>query len=344
MEAALADLDGGVDTIFWGGGTPGLLLARDLTRLGETLLKRLGRQPEEWTVEIAPGSARPEKLRALRDLGVTRISLGVQSFDPAALEALGRQHSREQVDRAIEWVREAGFPSWNLDLIFGIPGRGRREWEADLHEAISRGPDHISTYCLTFEEDTALYLRLMKGEYRIDRESEAVFHETAHDILTGAGFDHYEVSNFARPGHACRHNLITWRMGWWAGLGPSAASQEDAWRGANPADLGRWLQDAAAGRRGTSDRTILSDTIIACDAAVFGLRMREGIDWRAIRDYLPQGAVIRIEALFRELEHEGRLGRQDGRVALTPAGFLVADAVGAEILEAVSDSDDCDLR
>jgi oxygen-independent coproporphyrinogen-3 oxidase len=149
-EMAQSGLSGGIETAFWGGGTPGLLPAEDLNRLGQSMVKTLGR-PSEWTVELAPSSVRADKLAALKAAGVTRVSMGVQSFDPATLDALGRRHSLKQVREAWDLVREAGFASVNLDLIFAVPGQDEARWEADLREAVRLAPDHLSTYCLTFD-------------------------------------------------------------------------------------------------------------------------------------------------------------------------------------------------
>ena len=153
-EASLVAWKRPVTTVFWGGGTPGLLAARDLEKLGAIVRARCGGAPLEWTVELAPGSVTEERLTVLRAIGVTRVSMGVQSFQPALLDALGRQHSVQQIDRAYDRVRAAGFPSVNLDLMFALPGQTAEEWAADVREAVSRSPDHLSTYCLTFEEDT----------------------------------------------------------------------------------------------------------------------------------------------------------------------------------------------
>jgi oxygen-independent coproporphyrinogen-3 oxidase len=153
------------------------------------------------------------------------VSLGVQSFRPALLDALGRAHTREQVLRAYERIRSAGFPSVNMDLMFALPGQTAAEWDADIDEALALEPDHISTYCLTFEEDTALWVKLSQGRVRLDPENEARMYERTWDRLGEAGYAQYEVSNFARPGHACLHNVNTWRMASGPGLGPSGASQ-----------------------------------------------------------------------------------------------------------------------
>ena len=151
-EARLVAWDRPIKTVFFGGGTPGLLSPADLGRVAEVVHGLPGGEsPQEWSVELAPASVTRERLSALRSAGVTRVSMGVQSFRPALLDALGRAHTREQVYRAYDRVREAGFPSVNIDLMFALPGQTAEEWEADIDEALALKPDHISTYCLTFE-------------------------------------------------------------------------------------------------------------------------------------------------------------------------------------------------
>jgi oxygen-independent coproporphyrinogen-3 oxidase len=325
-----------VDTVFWGGGTPGLLAARDLRELGRIVREACVGDPAEWTIELAPGSVTDERLEALREVGVTRVSLGVQSFQPALLEALGRRHSREQVLRAHQRVRAAGFASVNLDLMFALPGQADESWEADLGEALALGPDHLSTYCLTFEEDTRLWVKLSRGQVRRDAEAEARLYEATWRRLEAAGYPQYEVSNFARPGHACRHNVNTWRMGEWIGVGPSAASQHRGWRGANVADLSRWLEGLDRGERMTEDRRAVTPALLAEDALVFGLRMNEGVDlgyWRERAPGLPWSSVLET---LTALEEAGRLESRGNLFRLTPTGRLVADAIGAEIISAFS--------
>lgn len=319
-------------TAFWGGGTPGLLPARDLERLASAQLARFG-PPREWTVELAPGSVRADKLGVLREAGVTRVSLGVQSFAPATLEALGRRHSLAQIREAWRLIEAAGFASRNLDLIFAIPGQSLESWLADLDAAAALGCDHISTYCLTFEEDTALFVRLSSGKVSLDVERERAFYEATWDRLAGHGFAQYEVSNHARPGHACLHNLNTWRMGRWHGFGPSAASQDRSWRGANVADLDAWCADIARGERATAERSTLSAAQLAEDALIFGLRMNAGVPLVALQARFGADALAPFETALHSLASEGLLEFRAGSlVALTRAGRLVADAVGAELL------------
>lgn len=333
IEAEMASKGVKIDknTAFWGGGTPGLLPAEDLLRLGKSMVRTLG-TPSEWTVELAPSSVRADKLAALKQAGVTRVSMGVQSFDPATLEALGRRHSLKQVMEAWALVREAGFSSVNLDLIFAVPGQDDARWEADLREAVRLGPDHISTYCLTFEEDTAMFVKLSRGKVRIDRELETRLYRRTWSVLEDAGYAQYEISNFARPGHACRHNLATWDMREWVGFGPSAASQHAGRRWTNVSDLERWSKGVAAGSPAIEQVVALSPALLLCDALVFGLRMNRGVAPEELSarfgSPLPRG----WETLVARLAEEG-LATWDGRVlALTLEGRLVADAVGLEVM------------
>jgi oxygen-independent coproporphyrinogen-3 oxidase len=334
-EAGLVKWHRPLTTVFWGGGTPGLLSPADLGRLAG-IVRALpgGTAPREWTVELAPGSVTKERLSVLRSAGVTRVSLGVQSFRPALLDALGRAHSRVQVYRAYERIRAAGFASVNLDLMFALPGQTASEWDADIDEAVSLGPDHISTYCLTFEEDTLLWVKLSKGRVRLDPENEARMYERTWERLGSAGYAQYEISNFARAGHASLHNINTWMMGEWVGLGPSAASQHLGWRGSNVADLAEWTALVGRGERMTRDRSALTPALLAEDALVFGLRMNAGVDLRGLWARWPGAPRDRVEALIDRLAGEGLVARDGPRVRLEPKGRLVADSVGSEIMVA----------
>jgi len=335
-EAALVHRNRPVTTVFWGGGTPGLLAPRQIEELGGILHDWMGGdRPIEWSVELAPASVTEARLAALQAIGVTRISMGAQSFQPTLLDALGRQHTREQIFRGYELIRAAGFASVNLDLMFALPGQDEAAWRADLDQAIALAPDHISTYCLTFEEDTALWVKLSQGQVKLDPEHEARLYLATWARLAEAGYAQYEVSNFARPGHACQHNLNTWRMYEWLGLGPSAASQGDGWRAGNPADLTQWGEEVARGERATADRVALTSNLLAEDALVFGLRMNAGVDLAALAARHPDVPWARVELALERLEAEGFLTRANRQISLTDEGRLVADAVGLTIMEAM---------
>ena len=335
-EAALINWDGRrAETAFWGGGTPGLLRPAEIEQLGRVMLVYAGGKPAEWTVELAPATVTPDRLTVLKDLGVTRISMGVQSFDEGLLDALGRQHTPAQVYRAYDLIRAQGFASVNLDLMFALPNQTEPQWHADLTEALRLAPDHLSTYCLTFEEDTALWVKLSQGKVKLDVEKEAAFYRQTWAHLEAAGYPQYEVSNFARPGHQCRHNLNTWNMHEWVGLGPSGASQHGGWRSSNPPDLTRWHADIDAGRRATSDRVALTNELLAADSVIFGLRMNQGVSLPRLQKRFPSPQWAGVLDLWPRLLFEGLLNATpEGRVSLTVRGRLIADAIGAEILEA----------
>jgi oxygen-independent coproporphyrinogen-3 oxidase len=261
--------------------------------------------------------------------------MGVQSFHAGLLDALGRQHTTEQVYRAYELIRAHDFGSVNLDLMFALPNQTEEQWRADLDEAIRLAPNHLSTYCLTFEEDTAMWIKLSQGKVKLDVAKEAAFYQHTWDYLNAAGFAQYEVSNFARPGHICLHNLNTWNMHEWVGLGPSAASQHAGLRAANLSDLGLWLADVAAGKRATSDRVELTTELLAEDAVIFGLRMNAGVSIPQLKKRFATSAWNGLEELLPRLLIEGLLvSTPEGRISLTDRGRLVADAIGSEILEA----------
>jgi oxygen-independent coproporphyrinogen-3 oxidase len=337
MERALGGLDPGrsLESIFWGGGTPGLLPVRDLRRLGEAVRRvNGGKPPREWTVEMAPATVKPEKLAALSDLGVTRISMGVQTFQKPLLEALGRIHSQEQVYRAVEALHAADWENFNIDLIFAIPGQGLDAWEADLREALDCEPAHLSTYCLTFEEDTALWLRLQRGQVgRYSEEEEIAFFERAWDLLPGKGFRQYEVSNHAREGYTCIHNVNTWRMHEWIGVGPSASSQFGGRRWTEPHSLDEWLASLDADGPAAVEPDNLSPATLAEDYLIFGLRMNEGVDPAAWERRFPGSLPPGWPGLAARLQAEGLAEADGGRIRLTRRGRLLADRIGAVILE-----------
>ena len=323
---------GRVETAFWGGGTPGLLPADDLRRLGHAMTRAAGR-PGEWTVELAPSSVRADKLAALKEIGITRVSMGVQSFDDVTLDALGRRHSPKQIMDAWELIQAAGFASRNLDLIFAIPGQDEQRWHEDLRRAIELQPDHLSTYCLTFEEDTAMFVKLSQGKVKIDRELEARLYRQTWEQLEANDYAQYETSNFARPGHACRHNLITWEMGAWIGYGPSSASQWGRRRWTNPANLDQWIQGIEAGAPVLEQVKDLSATDLLCDALVFGLRLNAGVDPAALAKRFATPLPERVTHLFESLHEEGLMETAGAHVRLTGEGRMRADAVGVAIIE-----------
>ena len=332
-EAAEISIERGIDTCFWGGGTPGLLRAEDLGRLCDIVVERFGRPKTEWTVEMAPSTVKADKLKVLKERGVTRISMGVQSFDDGLLDKLGRQHSRKQVLKAYDMIRGFDFDSVNLDLIFAIPGQDEARLKADIRAAADLEPDHLSTYCLTFEEDTAMFVQLSEGKVSIDRELESRLYRTSWETMADLGYEQYEISNYARPGKRCAHNVNTWKMDQWIGLGPSAASQFRARRYSNVPDLAKWLEARDGPESGRVDETDLTPKLLLEDSLIFGLRMNDGVDVEGLEARFGQTLTENQRACFAVLEAEGKLERSGTCIRLTDEGRMIADAIGSELME-----------
>ena len=321
-------------TVFIGGGTPGVLQPSQIRRLGQLINSMNLMDGVEWSMEIAPAEITSEKLEVISEIGVNRISLGVQTFNSKLMKELGRIHDVDQAVRAYHMIREAGFSSVNLDLIFGAPSQTLKEWENDLIRAVELEPDHLSTYCLTFEEDTALYLRMAKGKINLDSEKEAAYYERAWDFLPRHGYSQYEVSNFAKPGFACRHNLNTWRMNEWLGFGPSASSQYAGMRRKNPSNLEHWSAQLIDNNLVEYEEfESLCELDFARDAILFGIRMNEGVNFEFIasRFELPIGVFDPAMQFFQNLQKEGLCEIKESCIRLSDRGRILADGIASEL-------------
>ncbi|MGN0860612.1 MAG: radical SAM family heme chaperone HemW [Candidatus Spyradosoma sp.] len=339
-ELSLAPFPRVADTFFVGGGTPGVLSAEKFARLADMLVAANGgRVPAEWSVELAPGTVKADKLRVLRERGVNRISLGVQSFDAETLALLGRRHSPRSVFAAYEAIRAAGFDNVNLDLIFSVPGENSARWRRDLDTAVALAPEHLSAYCLILEDDAPLLSRIRRsGNFSPEEKSperEAELYLETWSRLAEAGYAQYEVANHARPGRECIHNLNTWRMAEWLGYGPSAASQCGGRRFRNPADLARWLDALTEGVPAREDVVELSPRSLMEDAFAFGLRLAEGFDADALARRFGVPVPEKVSEFADALREEGYLESAFPRSVWRPTarGLLVADAVALRVLE-----------
>jgi oxygen-independent coproporphyrinogen-3 oxidase len=313
----------GVETIFFGGGTPTALSVKQLAYLLEGLRDALDfASLAEWTFEMNPATVSLEKARLLKSFGVNRISMGVQSFDPGLLTVLGRVHSVEQVLRSYETLRQAGFDNLNLDFIFGVPGQTLRHWQDTLQQAVRLAPEHLSTYCLTYEEDTVFFERLRAGEWHQDFDQDADFYEVTMNALAHAGYDQYEISNFAQPGFECRHNLAYWFGADYLGMGPSAYSTVGPERWQNVCDTSKYLVQLQAGQMPRINREILTPEVRTAERLAFTLRTKWGV---------PAHELTAMEKELPALLEEGHLERCGQRIRLTKKGRLVADSV-AELL------------
>lgn len=339
VDALLAELDGVRSrrpvrprTIFVGGGTPTTLPPADLRRLLAAL--RADAEPDlEFTVEANPATVSDETAATLADAGVTRVSIGAQSFDPGELRVLERIHQPAQVAATVETARRCGIPQVSLDLIFAVPGQSLESWQRNLRTAIDLGPDHLSCYGLTYEKGTPLFDQLQAGAVRrLDADLEAEMYEWTIDALEHAGYRQYEVSNFARPGRECRHNLVYWRNEPYLGIGPSAAGFLDAIRYRNVPDAAAYVRAIRGGAspRCESERRALPDQ--ARETMMLSLRLRAGVDRRAFAERFGRDPAEMFAEPVRKHEELGLLEADDEALRLTRSGLLVADSVIADFL------------
>jgi oxygen-independent coproporphyrinogen-3 oxidase len=328
-----------LETVFVGGGTPTLLapplLARALRAVRERMPLGVG---AEWTVEANPETVDDAVAGTLAAAGVNRVSLGAQSFDPRHLKTLERWHDPDSVARAIGRLRAAGIGRISIDLIFGIPGQALAEWASDLDRAIALGTDHLSCYGLTYEPNTAMTVRLGRGEFEpCDEGVEAAMLEEAVARLARAGFDRYEVSNWARvrdgdrAAERCRHNMLYWRNRDWLAAGPSASGHAQGVRWKNVPRLGDWLASDATSPVVDVERAD-ADTV-ACERLMMGLRLVDGMPEAEVAEILALGArgPARAAAIARA-ERSGLLERAGGMLRFTPQGMMTANATLSELV------------
>ncbi len=322
-----------IETVFFGGGTPTLLEPLLLERTLGTVRDALPLAPDaEITVEANPETVTAEVAGILAAAGVRRVSMGCQSFDPRLLHALERRHRPERVPEAVEALRAAGVPQVNLDLIFGIPGSGVREWMRDLDAALALEPDHVSAYGLVYEPNTPLHTRMRRGDVSpVDDETEALMYEHALDRLASAGFERYEISNWSRPGMACRHNLIYWTGGDWWAFGPSGSAHGAGVRWKNVPRLGDWLATGPFSPVQDVERVDADGRI--GERFMLELRLACGIAEDEVERMLEAGTrgASRRSAIARH-ESGGLLERTDGRLRLSRRGLLLANTVVADLV------------
>lgn len=312
-------------TVYFGGGTPSVLTAGQITELCGKIVRVFDPSSiREWTIECNPGSLWRDKLRAMARAGVNRISLGAQAFDNRLLRWLGRRHSVSDIIASVRSARAAGFENLNLDLIACAPGCTAAAWRHALEQAVALEPEHMSVYCLTAEENSRLAESVALGQTTtMDTDCELAFLEQASELLAAAGYRRYEISNYARPGFECRHNLDCWQGREYIGLGPAAASHAGTLRWTNLPDLATYLAALESGVAPPRTLDALTPETKALERIVFGLRTADGID-----EY---DAKPRLDVLER-LMRDGLLQRSGGRWRLTLRGMNLADYVGAELL------------
>lgn len=312
-------------TIFFGGGTPTMLSEVHLERLLRGLRDRLDMSDlDEYTIEANPRTITASKAALMRDQGVTRVSLGIQAWDEATLKTLGRDHSPVEAEETWQVLKAVDFPSLNLDLMFSIPGQSLETWRETVQHSLSLKPDHISAYNLNYEEDTDFFRRLKAGEFRADEGRDADFFNLGIDLLEAGGFEHYEISNYARPGHRSVHNESYWLGEDYLGIGPGAFSTVGGKRWHNVKDTPRYMALALAG----------DDTAVEVEELTPENRRTErfGLELRTARG-LPLDLIAPdSRRMLDTLRDQGLLDFDDQLVRLTRTGKPLVDPIAVALM------------
>ena len=326
-----------IETVYLGGGTPSLLSIEQLRQIFlyinkvyslSTLHSPLTTNNTEITIEMNPDDVTLEFAAALLQLGVNRVSMGAQTFNDERLRFLHRRHNAKQVHQAVETLHQAGFQNISIDLMYGFPEETLEDWEADIDEALSLDVEHISTYCLMYEEGTPLYQLLEQGKVsEIDEELERQMYYTMIDRLEAAGFEHYEISNFARPGFRSRHNSSYWQGIPYIGIGAAAHSYDIHTRSWNIADIRQYITGIEQGQRLYESETLDEDTRYN-DTVTVALRTCEGLDLSKLtpkqRTYCLANAQRHIDANLLKL--------QGHHLSLTKEGLFISDMLMSDLI------------
>jgi oxygen-independent coproporphyrinogen-3 oxidase len=340
IKAELANLASEltISTIYVGGGTPTVLPTSELLAIlnGAYAMAgwRYGPPPAaEISVEANPGTINPQQLKALADAGVNRLSIGVQSFDDGVLQSLGRIHTAKQAQEAFYMARQAGFSNINIDLMCGVPGQDEAVLQATLEQALALQPEHISCYSLIVEPGTPMAEMVKSNQVVLPTEDAdlAMYWQVIRQ-LTAAGYVHYEISNFARPGYLCRHNLNYWNNGLYLAAGPGAHSCLGNERLVNEADPTTWARLVCAGWTAVVQRESISKDEQMDETMILGLRLLDGVSLAQFEQRFGQSLLAVYQEQVDKMQKNGLLKFQAGRLMLTSFGLPIANQVFMEFL------------
>jgi oxygen-independent coproporphyrinogen-3 oxidase len=321
-----------LETIFFGGGTPSLLSLEQLQRILTLLTQKFGISPQaEISMEADPGTFDLAYIQGLSTAGVNRISLGVQAFDADLLRYCGRSHNLDDIFTAVDSIHQVGIPEFSIDLISGLPHQTLHQWQQSLEKAIALGPTHISIYDLTVEPKTAFGRYYTPGKAPLPTEEMTVeMYRLAQQILTAAGYEHYEISNYAKPGHQCRHNRTYWENRPYYGFGMGAASFVQGKRFTRPRqtkEYYQWVQDGCV-----IDAKVTSPDEILLETLMLGLRLAEGVNLRDLASHFGENKVEEIKKCCQPFVEKGWVEIREGRLRLrAPDGFLFSNVILAKL-------------
>jgi len=316
-----------IKTIYIGGGSPSALEREHLLRLVGRA-KQQCPAAKEFTVEVNPGQIDAELLGELHGAGVKRLSVGAQSFIQRELDFLGRGHTVDCIRRAVRQGRSAGFENISLDLIFAVPGSDLGSWKRNLRSAIELQVEHISAYGLSYEQGTPFSKDLVEGLIEpVDEDTDRAMYELTIDELEQAGIDQYEISNFARNGFECRHNLNYWANGSYAGIGPGATSYLHGTRSTNFTDIDKYVRAVTKGESTIESSETLSDFERACETAVLNLRRRCGIELAQFKNQTSYDALELFTEPIRRYQKLRLIEKSPGNISLTRQALGIADSI-----------------
>ena len=322
-----------VETVYFGGGTPSQLAEEDFREVFETIRKYYGMEHcREITLEANPDDLTEEYTAMLQQLPFNRISMGIQTFDDATLKLLNRRHDAEQAVKAVHHCRRAGFNNISIDLIYGLPGETDERWKRDLQQAVSLGVEHISAYHLTYEEGTRIYELLQAHRiHEVDEESSVRFFSTLMDTLDNAGYEHYEISNFCKPGMYSRHNTAYWKGIPYLGCGPSAHSFNAETREWNTASLEGYIKSIEEGHR-SSETEILDKVTRYNEYIMTSLRTMWGISLTYTEEAFGTELCQYCTKMAAPYLQSHKLEMQADRLRLTREGIFVSDGIISDLM------------
>ncbi|MEM9537196.1 MAG: radical SAM family heme chaperone HemW [Cyanobacteria bacterium P01_E01_bin.45] len=325
-----------LQTVFFGGGTPSLLSGEQLQRIVDALRDRLGMSPTaEVSLEANPGTVSLHSLQHYRNVGINRISLGVQAFQPELLEACGRLHGVNEVYEAVGHLKAAGFDNFNLDLIFGLPHQRIDHWQYSLEEVVCLAPTHVSLYDLTIESGTRFGRLYQPGSQPLPSDGDTVeMYQMAIAILTQAGYQHYEVSNFARPNRQCHHNRVYWENRSYHGLGMGATGYVNGRRYEQPKTLADYFSRVEDGQFPTTARVTDRERLL--DTLMLGLRLQEGLSTAELASSFSDATLDVIRKTLAPYRLRGWVEEKDGRLRLvSPDGWLFSNSILVDLMTAL---------
>lgn len=322
-----------INTIYLGGGTPSVLQVDELHSLLETIRKNYRLDTNaEITIEANPDDINEAKLTALREIGYNRISIGIQSFADSDLRLMNRRHGSEQAIRAVEIVKNSGFQNISIDLIYGLPNQNLQEWERNVRMAVELDVQHISAYHLTYHEGTVFYDQLKNGHLKeLPDEISLQQFEILIEVLTQAGFEHYEISNFCKPGFYSQHNSSYWKGEKYLGIGPSAHSFDLKSRRWNVSSISNYLEGLESGKP-ISESEILSEQDRYNEYIITGLRTIWGISEKLVLNTFQEKYFVHFQKIKKKFQESGHIVEQPDRITLSREGLFISDQIMADFM------------